>query len=771
MFKRLALAIKILLHGPQQKPVNDRTLDSLDPLIPLARLRRGNVSLEDQREFKMRSAFDDVVRDERAHVKKLVGDSAALRKIYVGDDGSGGLKAQQGFYGMPESLQAWYISQGFIGWQACAIIAQQWLVNKACSQSGLDAVRHGWEIKVADKKQTGHAGPDADDIDESILDRIKEIDEDFGIKKHCSDLAKFTNIFGIRVCIFDIEYDDPKAYEKPFNIDAVRKGKYRGIRQVDPYWCAPMLDTEAAADPTSLRFYKPTWWTIGGRRYHWTHLHIGMGPEVSDILKPQYYYGGVPLTQRIYERIYAAERTANEAPLLSMSKRTTALHVDLKKMAANQAAFEDRMANWIEYRDNHGVKILGLEESMEESDTSLSDFDSVIMNQYQLVAAISETPATKLLGTSPKGFNATGEFEEKSYHEKLETIQSDEYGPLLARHYELLVRSEGWDFRVEISWNPTDAKTAEKQADINDKKAATGERLINAGVISPDEERDRIRNDKNSGYTLLGDEDADQQFLEPGELDKPGSEEKGQAALAGASKQLGKDEGIEGEYIPASPELVQLGALTEKLALALQKKREAGRKPKKLGPIAPSTVGLKPSTIAAIKSPVKGDVGKMNETDLPKASWAGYRVAIENPAGTYRSGQDESGKQWSNRMQHDYGYLMGTVGADGDGVDVFMGRSKDASHVYVVNQNKEDGTFDEHKVFIGFGSEPDAKAAYNGAFDQDWKGFGDIHPVLVSDFKRWLGEGDLTKPYSQDWHIAEHTEQVVNQNTGVNNGQ
>lgn len=742
MLKRIAMAIKIILHGDQQ-PVQDKSYSSLDPLIPLARLRRG-VSLEDKHEFKIRSAFEDVISDERNYVKKLVGDSAALRKVYVGDNGCGGLKAQQGFYGMPESLQAWYISQGFIGWQACALIAQQWLVNKACSQSGLDAVRHGWEINVADQKGSGQSGPDADDVDDAIIDRIKEIDEDFKIKKHCSDLAKFTNVFGVRVCIFDVDYEDPKAYEKPFNIDAVRKGSYNGIRQVDPYWCAPMLDTEAAADPTSRRFYKPTWWTVGGRRYHWTHLHIGMGPEVSDILKPSYYYGGLPLTQRIYERVYAAERTANEAPLLSMSKRTTALHVDLKKMAANQAAFESRIEEWVEYRDNQGIKILGLEESMEESDTSLADFDSVIMNQYQLVAAISETPATKLLGTSPKGFNATGEFEEKSYHEKLETIQSDEYGPLLARHYELLVQSEGWNFRVEVSWNPTDAKTAEKQAEINAKKAETGERLINAGVISPDEERDRVRSDKNSGYTLLDDKEADQQFLEAGELDKPGNEEKGQAALlAGA----GAKDAVEGEYIPK--EIAELAVLTDQLAEALRKRQAKGKKREMAkGPIAPTATGLKPSTIGSIKSPLKGDVGKQNEADLPSIQWDSYQVIIENPKGTYRSGEDETGKAWTNRMKNDYGYLKGTVGADGDGIDVFMG-GKDCRDVYVVNQNKPDGSFDEHKIFIGFSGENEAKSAYDEAFDPDWKGFDSIHTVSIPDFKEWLSSGDSTKPYGE----------------------
>ena len=57
------------------------------------------------------------------------------------------------------------------------------------------------------------------------------------------------------------------------------------------------------------------------------------------------------------------------------------------------------------------------------------------MSQYQLVAAAANVPATKLLGTTPKGFNATGEYEEASYHEELESIQANDLSRLLARHH------------------------------------------------------------------------------------------------------------------------------------------------------------------------------------------------------------------------------------------------------------------------------------------------------------------------------------------------
>src|SRR6201987_2547248 len=418
--------------------------------------------------------------------------------------GSMGQDVNLNSYTVPSQLMDWFASQSFIGYQACAIIAQHWLVDKACSMAGEDAIRNGWEIK---------ARGDEAALTDNQLQQIKEMDEKFNLMEEMKELNRFKNVFGIRVLIFKVENNDPKYYEKPFNIDGVDVGSYKGISQVDPYWMMPMMTSQSTSDPSSPHFYDPEYWIISGKRYHRSHLIIVRGPEPADLLKPTYIFGGIPLTQRIYERVYAAERTANEAPFLAMNKRTTTIHVDMERAVADQDGLTAKILMWQKFRDNHAVKILGEDESMEQFDTSLSDFDSVIMNQYQLVAAIAKTPSTKLLGTSPKGFNATGEHETISYHEELESIQKHVMSPFLTRHYQLLVKSLGLDMDLVHVWEPVDSITMTQRAELNKVKAELGGLLIDKGVVSPDEERNRIRDDKYSGYNRLQDDDADQ---EPG---------------------------------------------------------------------------------------------------------------------------------------------------------------------------------------------------------------------------------------------------------------
>jgi len=282
--------------------------------------------------------------------------------------------------------------------------------------------------------------------------------------------------------------------------------------QVDPYWCAPMLDGAAASQPDTLHFYEPTWWIINGKKVHRSHLIIFRHAEPVDVLKPQYIYGGVPLTQQIMERVYAAERVANEAPQLAMSKRTTVWLTDMEAAMSNTTSAIERLNYWAQMRDNYGIKLGDKEgDEFQQFDTSLADFDQLIMTQYQLVAAIAGVPATKLIGTTPKGFNSTGEYEEASYHELLESIQTHDLTPLAERHHQLVIKSfvepqlkKKMDVETTLNWLPLDTPTAEELARTNLAKAQVGAALIEVGAISSEEERQRVATDKTSGYNEIG---------------------------------------------------------------------------------------------------------------------------------------------------------------------------------------------------------------------------------------------------------------------------
>lgn len=403
------------------------------------------------------------------------------------------------FGGMPLNVAGWFLSQGFISHQMCAVMSQQWLINRACKIPAEDACRNGWKINV----------------DETRLKKLESLDKKWKIKKKVEEYARFNRVFGTRLALFVVDSPDPLYYQKPFNIDGVTKGSYRGISQIDPMWCAPQLEGADVMDPTSCTFYEPTFWMVGKKRIHRSHLVIIRYAEVPDALKPTYNFGGLPLPQLIWERVYGAERSANEAPQLLLTKRMNVVKTDLETAAADPDKFTQKILEFVERRDNYGVLPIDSADDYQQSETSLGDVDAVIMTGYQLVAAVAEVPATKLIGTSPKGFNATGEFENTAYRETLASIQEHHMTPLLDRHYMLAQKSEFGDVEeFEIVWNPLDEPSEKEQADTNLVKAQEAQIWQTLGVVSQETIERKLADDDSAGWSQYMKEEAEENGTE-----------------------------------------------------------------------------------------------------------------------------------------------------------------------------------------------------------------------------------------------------------------
>jgi len=384
----------------------------------------------------------------------------------------------------------YFAKQGFIGFQTCAIIGQHWLINKGVTIPPKDAIRKGYELTFNDG------------TDVSIEDKkkLRTLDSKYKLDRNLVELVKFGRIFGIRIAIFKVESSDADYYSNPFNLDSVKKGSYKGISQVDPYWCTPQLTTDNVNDPSDMDFYEPTYWIINGKEYHKSHLIIMRTDEVADILKPSYFYGGISYPQKVMNRVYSAEKTADEAPLLAQTKRTNIFKTNLNALKTNIKALKDSLLNQTLMQDNYGVRVIGKDDEVTSLDTSLADLDNVIMTQYQVVAGILNVPVTKLMGTTLKGFS-TGEGENDSYIEELENIQTYDMNPLLIRHYQLLIKSElEKDYQFEITWNSLKVLSETEKATVRETNSRTDMNYINSRVLAPETVLEKLAEDKDSRY-------------------------------------------------------------------------------------------------------------------------------------------------------------------------------------------------------------------------------------------------------------------------------
>lgn len=181
---------------------------------------------------------------------------------------------------------------------------------------------------------------------------------------------------------------------------------------------------------------------------------------------------------------------------------------------------------------------------------------------------------------------------------------------------------------------------------------------------------------------------------------------------------------------------------------------------------------------ATVQSAVEAASAQVNTEPTPAQAEAGnykkghvtigeFDITIENPAGSLRKGVDAGGKEWSTQMANTYGYIKGTEGVDGDHIDVFLHENMDewnGRKVFVVDQTNTDGSFDEHKVMLGFNDKDEAMTAYLANYDKTWANTHSglrISETNIEDFNKWVQSSHRkTKPFAEYSTVSKVVDEV-----------
>jgi hypothetical protein len=139
--------------------------------------------------------------------------------------------------------------------------------------------------------------------------------------------------------------------------------------------------------------------------------------------------------------------------------------------------------------------------------------------------------------------------------------------------------------------------------------------------------------------------------------------------------------------------------------------------------------------------------------NYPKGHWSlkGLKFTIENPEHSHRR------PEWPPLSAH-YGYIRGTVGADGDQVDAFLRPATDEhwdGPVFVIDQNDEQGEFDELKVMIGWDNERTAVHDYLKNYPHGWK-VGEVTELTLDQLRQFLSTGGGAEPLKGQLPANEH---------------
>ncbi len=120
-----------------------------------------------------------------------------------------------------------------------------------------------------------------------------------------------------------------------------------------------------------------------------------------------------------------------------------------------------------------------------------------------------------------------------------------------------------------------------------------------------------------------------------------------------------------------------------------------------------------------------------------KLTFQGIDLRIDRPAGFVQTGKDEHGQTWERTYKVDYGFIPGTEGGDGEGLDVYVGPNAEAHLAHWIIQRKSDGSFDEFKLMLGFDDQRSARSMWEAHTPKRF--FGGVETTSVAMMKALLG--------------------------------
>ena len=400
-------------------------------------------------------------------------------------------------------------------------------------------------------------------------DRVKLVEaelEKFDVRALFRKASEVDGFFGRAQIFIDLgDRLESEELNKPLVVKAkVGKDKVKAFRVIEPFWSYP--GTYESTNPLAARFYKPENWFVMTATVHHTRMLTIVAREMPDMLKPAYSFGGLATTQMIKPYVDNWLRARQSVSDLLHSFSTMVLATDMSTILAGGGA-DDLVARaqlFNQMRDNRGLMTINKEsEELTNVATPLGSLDKLQAQAQEQIASIAGIPLVVLLGVTPSGLNASSDGEIRVFYDRIKAYQERNFRSPLKVIIELIQLNMdgkndgdiGFEF-VDLWETPDQEKAAARKSDADADVAYVG-----AGIVSPEEVRDRIVKDENSPYfgieladeapeppSLDGDEDGDPEEGLPDDPGEPARPEPKAAANDAAFKEEDHPRAANGQF-------------------------------------------------------------------------------------------------------------------------------------------------------------------------------------------------------------------------------
>jgi uncharacterized protein len=322
-------------------------------------------------------------------------------------------------------------------------------------------------------------------------------------------LAELDGFFGRAHLYIDTgSTNDREILKAPLIVDArvIGKGCLKALHVIEPQWIYPALYN--STEPLEADYYVPATWFVMGKEVHRSRLLTFIAREMADMFKPSYAFGGLSLSQMAKPYIDNWLRTRQSVSDLVHSFSVPVLGTNMGAILNSGAAgdFRRRAQLFNGMRDNNNLMMIDkTTEAFENVSTPLGSLDRLQAQSQEHIASVAGMPLVILLGITPTGLNPSSEGELQAWAQFVHAAQTNFFD----RHLRTILRVLQLDLFGEIdpdithAWEPLEELNEKERNEANKQEADTDVLYVNAGVLGPDEVRQKLANEPDSPYQGL----------------------------------------------------------------------------------------------------------------------------------------------------------------------------------------------------------------------------------------------------------------------------
>ena len=392
----------------------------------------------------------------------------------------------------------------FMGYGALQVIQQNGMIRNCIKTVADDMTREWIEIKGGEES-------------EENVEKLKDLQESkYHLRTLFNRAASMTGFMGGCFIYIDTDPDRTDDQHDPSLPLAIndKSAELTGdspklaFRLVDPVNVAPSNCN--TTDPLKGDYMVPEYWHVMTQKIHNSRLLRVVDNEPPTFLKPAYNFLGIPQAQILWDYVLHWNDCRVSGANLMRKISLLVYKTDFNDCMAQPNGLEQldaQIAALQRYRDNSSVFVCDKEDEMVNIQTSVSGVTDLIRQAQECISAINRTPAVKLFGISPSGFNATGESDIRNYYDHIASQQELKRDAIQAcLNCIQLVEFGKIDPSVQFDFVKLYSEDTASDAMTFSQKAQTALALKDRNIVSGEEVRKYVKMDEKGGFDFLSDD-------------------------------------------------------------------------------------------------------------------------------------------------------------------------------------------------------------------------------------------------------------------------